>query len=129
MRRKQNRGAVTIRTPTDDSRAAQLIKSSTCYNLIVPRSIAGSTVCADPHAVGLSRSQAYKPARILTALRQAAARLQKELGAVTRKAEQGMSRHRDDVQKLQSQRGNLRQQVGVLKGNLDALRTARSLRR
>lgn len=35
-----------------------------------------------------------------------------------------MSRHRDDVQKLQSQLGNLRQQVGVLEGNLGALRTA-----
>ena len=124
MRRKQNRGAVKIRTQTYDSGAAQLIKSSTCCDVIVPGSTAGSTVCADPYVVGLSRSQAYKPARILTALRQAAARLQKELGAATRKAEQGMSRHRDDVQKLQSQRGNLRQQVGVLEGNLGALRTA-----
>jgi hypothetical protein len=35
-----------------------------------------------------------------------------------------MSRHRDDVQKLQSQLGNLRQPVGVLEGNLGALRTA-----
>jgi len=56
--------------------------------------------------------------------RQAAARLQKELDAATRKVEQGFSRHRDDVQKLQAQLGNLRQQVGVLEGNLDALRTA-----
>ena len=56
--------------------------------------------------------------------RQAAARLQKELDAANRKAEQGISRHRDDVQKLQGQLGNLRQQVGVLEGNLDALRTA-----
>ena len=56
--------------------------------------------------------------------RQAAARLQKELDAATRKMEQGSSRHRDDVQKLQGQLGDLRQQVGVLEGNLDALRTA-----
>jgi chromosome segregation ATPase len=56
--------------------------------------------------------------------RQAAARLQKELDAVTRKAEQGVSQHREDVQKLQEQVGDLRQQVGVLQGNLDALRTA-----
>jgi chromosome segregation ATPase len=56
--------------------------------------------------------------------RQAAARLQKELDAATRKAEQGVSRHRDEVQKLQGQVGDLRQQVGVLEGNLDALRTA-----
>ncbi|WP_158935560.1 DNA-binding protein [Burkholderia sp. S171] len=56
--------------------------------------------------------------------RQAAARLQKDLDTVTRKAEQGVSRHRDDVQKLQGQLGNLRQQVGVLEGNLEALRTA-----
>jgi chromosome segregation ATPase len=56
--------------------------------------------------------------------RQAAARLQKELDAATRKAEQGSTRHRDEVQKLQGQVGDLRQQVGVLEGNLDALRTA-----
>jgi chromosome segregation ATPase len=56
--------------------------------------------------------------------RQAAARLQKELDAATRKAEQGVSRHQQEVQKLQAQVGDLRQQVGVLQGNLDALRTA-----
>jgi len=56
--------------------------------------------------------------------RQVAARLQKELDAATRKAEQGSTRHRDEVQKLQGQVGDLRQQVGVLEGNLDALRTA-----
>jgi chromosome segregation ATPase len=55
--------------------------------------------------------------------RQAAARLQKELDGANRKAEQGSTRHRDDVQKLQAQVGNLRQQVGVLEGKLDALRT------
>ena len=55
--------------------------------------------------------------------RQAAGRLQKELDAATRKAEQGSVRHRDDVQKLQAQVGNLRQQVGVLEGKLDVLRT------
>ena len=56
--------------------------------------------------------------------RQAAGRLQKELDAATRKAEQGSTRHRDEVQKLQAQVGDLRQQVGVLEGSLDALRTA-----
>ena len=56
--------------------------------------------------------------------RQAAARLQKELDAVNRKAEQGVIRNREEVQKLQGQLGDLRQQVGVLEGNLDALRTA-----
>jgi chromosome segregation ATPase len=56
--------------------------------------------------------------------RQAATRLQKELDAATRKAEQGASRHRDDVQNLQGQLGDLRQQVGVLDGALNALRTA-----
>ncbi|WP_051887942.1 DNA-binding protein [Caballeronia sordidicola] len=55
--------------------------------------------------------------------RQAAARLQKELDTANRKTEQGSVRHRDDVQKLQAQVGNLRQQVGVLEGKLDALRT------
>ena len=56
--------------------------------------------------------------------RQAAGRLQKELDAASRKAEQGVSRHQQEVQKLQGQLGDLRQQVGVLQGNLDALRTA-----
>ena len=56
--------------------------------------------------------------------RQAAARLQKERDTASRKAAQGVGRHRDDVQKLQGQLGDLRQQVGVLEGNLDALRTA-----
>jgi len=56
--------------------------------------------------------------------RQAAARLQKELDTATRKTEQGTSRHREEVQKLQGQVGDLRQQLGVLEGNLDALRTA-----
>ncbi|SAL67304.1 ATPase [Caballeronia udeis] len=56
--------------------------------------------------------------------RQAAGRLQKELDTVNRKAEQGSTRQRDEVQKLQAQVGDLRQQVGVLEGNLDALRTA-----
>ena len=46
--------------------------------------------------------------------RQVAARLQKELDAATRKAEQGSTRHRDEVQKLQGQVGDLRQQLGVL---------------
>jgi len=54
--------------------------------------------------------------------RQAAARLQKELDTVTRKAEQGSTRQREEVQKLQGQVGDLRQQVGVLEGNLGALR-------
>ena len=46
-----------------------------------------------------------------------------ELDAATRKAEQGSTRQRDEVQKLQAQVGDLRQQLGVLEGNLDALRT------
>ena len=56
--------------------------------------------------------------------RQVGARLQKELDVAARKRELGETRHRDDVQKLQGQLGDLRQQVGVLEGNLDALRTA-----
>jgi chromosome segregation ATPase len=55
--------------------------------------------------------------------RQAAARLHKELDVADRKAEQGSTRQRDEVQKLQAQVGDLRQQVGVLEGKLDALRT------
>jgi len=34
------------------------------------------------------------------------------------------TRHRDDVHKLQEQLGNLRQQLGVLEGSVDALRIA-----
>ena len=56
--------------------------------------------------------------------RQVGARLQKELNVAARKRELGETRHRDDVQKLQGQLGDLRQQVGVMEGNLDALRTA-----
>jgi chromosome segregation ATPase len=56
--------------------------------------------------------------------RQATARLQKELITATRKAEQGSARHQEEVQKLQAQVGNLRHQLGVLEGNLEALRTA-----
>jgi chromosome segregation ATPase len=56
--------------------------------------------------------------------RQAAARVQKELDKANRKTEQGSVRHRDDAQKLQAQVGNLRQQVGVLEGKLEALRNA-----
>jgi cell division protein FtsB len=53
--------------------------------------------------------------------------LQKELDTANRKTEQGNVRHRDDVQKLQAQVGYLRQQVGVLEGKLDALRTERAM--
>jgi hypothetical protein len=56
--------------------------------------------------------------------RQAGARLQKELDTANRKTEQGSTRHRDDVHKLQEQLGNLRQQLGVLEGSVDALRIA-----
>jgi len=59
--------------------------------------------------------------------RQVAGRLQKELDTANRKTEQGNVRHRDDVQKLQAQVGYLRQQVGVLEGKLDALRTERAM--
>jgi chromosome segregation ATPase len=56
--------------------------------------------------------------------RQAAARMQKDVDALTRKAEQGSARHRDEVHRLQAQLGDLRQQLGALEGNLDALRVA-----
>lgn len=56
--------------------------------------------------------------------RQATARLQRELITATRKAEQGSARHQEEVQKIQAQVGNLRQQVGVLEGKLEALRAA-----
>ena len=55
--------------------------------------------------------------------RQAAARLLKELDTANRKTEQGSVRYRNDVQNLLGQVGNIRQQVGVLEGKLEALRT------
>ncbi|MDN7184671.1 DNA-binding protein [Caballeronia sp. SEWSISQ10-4 2] len=56
--------------------------------------------------------------------RQAAARLQKELDAASRKREQGDTRYRTELQALHVQLGDLRQQVGVLEGNLASVQVA-----
>jgi len=56
--------------------------------------------------------------------RQAAARLQKELDAAARKREQGDTRYRTELQALHVQLGDLRQQVGVLEGNLASVQAA-----
>ncbi|WP_158937464.1 DNA-binding protein [Burkholderia sp. S171] len=56
--------------------------------------------------------------------RQAAARLQKELDAAVRKREQGDARYRAELQALHVQLGDLRQQVGVLEGNLASVQVA-----
>jgi chromosome segregation ATPase len=56
--------------------------------------------------------------------RQAAARLQKELDAAVRKREQGDARYRTELQALHVQLGDLRQQVGVLEGNLASVQVA-----
>lgn len=53
-----------------------------------------------------------------------AMRLQKELEASARRAEQSESRHRAEGQRLQAQLGDLRQQLGVTEGRLDAARSA-----
>jgi len=56
--------------------------------------------------------------------RQAAARLQKKLDAAALKREQGDARHRTEFQALHVQLGDLRQQVGVLEGNLASVQVA-----
>lgn len=56
--------------------------------------------------------------------RQAAARLQKALDAAARKREQGDTRYRTELQALHVQLGDLRQQVGVLEGNLASVQVA-----
>ena len=56
--------------------------------------------------------------------RQAVARLQKELDAAARKREQGDTRYRTELQALHVQLGDLRQQVGVLEGNLASVQVA-----
>jgi hypothetical protein len=53
-----------------------------------------------------------------------AVRLQKELEAGARRLEQGEVRHRAQVEKLQAQLGDLRQQVGVLEGKLASVQAA-----
>jgi chromosome segregation ATPase len=50
--------------------------------------------------------------------------LQKELEAGARRLEQGEVRHRAEVEKLQAQLGDLRQQVGVLEGKLASVQAA-----
>ncbi|WP_429411058.1 DNA-binding protein [Paraburkholderia sp. GAS82] len=56
--------------------------------------------------------------------RTASARLQKELDAATSKAEQGDTRHREEIQALQIQLGDVRHHAGVVQGNLEALRSS-----
>jgi chromosome segregation ATPase len=56
--------------------------------------------------------------------RQAATRLQKELDVAARKREHGDARYRTELQALHVQLGDLRQQVGVLEGNLASVQVA-----
>jgi chromosome segregation ATPase len=53
--------------------------------------------------------------------RTASARLQKELDAAARKAEQRDSRHLEEIRALQTQLGDERHQNGIVEGNLKAL--------
>lgn len=59
--------------------------------------------------------------------RTANARLQKELDSVSRRAEQGETRHREEVQALQTQLGNVRHHAGVVEGSLEALRSSNAV--
>jgi chromosome segregation ATPase len=52
------------------------------------------------------------------------ARSQKELEAATRRAEQSVARHRQEIQALQVQLGDVRHRAGLVEGNLEALRSS-----
>ncbi|MEQ5842979.1 DNA-binding protein [Paraburkholderia acidicola] len=54
----------------------------------------------------------------------ASTRLQKDLDAAARRAEQGETRHREEIQALQVQLGDARHLAGVVEGNLEALRSS-----
>jgi chromosome segregation ATPase len=56
--------------------------------------------------------------------RSASARLHKDLDAAARRAEQGETRHREEIQVLQAQLGDARHRAGVVEGNLEALRSS-----
>jgi chromosome segregation ATPase len=53
--------------------------------------------------------------------RASAARLQKQLDAAVRRAEQHDARHRAEAERLRGQLGDARHQAGLLQGRLDAL--------
>ncbi|MGF6903442.1 DNA-binding protein [Paraburkholderia sp. GAS348] len=57
----------------------------------------------------------------------ASARLQKDLDVAVRRAEQGDTRHRHEIQALQTQLGDVRHHAGVLEGNLEALRSSNAI--
>ena len=56
--------------------------------------------------------------------RTACTRLQKELDAAARRAEQGETRHREEIKVLQTQLGDVRHHAGVVEGNLEAFRNS-----
>ena len=58
--------------------------------------------------------------------RQAAIKIQKELDSVRGTASHAADRHRAEIAEFQQQIGDLRQQVGVLEGNLQAVTVARN---
>ena len=75
---------------------------------------------------GRTRLQAAEKRALLEIERERAtsARLVKERDAVARRAEHSEARLHADVQVLQTQLGDARQQIGVLEGSLDAVRRA-----
>jgi len=56
--------------------------------------------------------------------RSAGARLRKELDEAARRAEQHETRHREEIQALQTQLGDARHRTGVVEGSLEALRNS-----
>ena len=55
------------------------------------------------------------------------ARSQKEVEAAARRAEQTETRHREEIQVLQTQLGDVRHHAGVVEGNLEALRSSNAI--
>ena len=59
--------------------------------------------------------------------RTATARLQKALDVAARRAEQGDTRHREEIHALQTRLGDVRHGAGVVEWNLEALRSSNTI--
>jgi chromosome segregation ATPase len=59
--------------------------------------------------------------------RSASLRLQKELEVAARRAEKTEARHREEIQALQAQLGDVRHHAGIVEGKLEALRSSNAI--
>lgn len=59
--------------------------------------------------------------------RTASLRLQKELEAAARRAEKTEARHREEIQALQAQLGDMHHHAGIVEGKLEALRSSNAI--